>query len=110
VGRRLRARRRDLEDAGADLDMESLFDEVAAALLPFLSTARTTAALSAREGEVALLLADGLSNRAIADRLGLSVGTVRVHVEHILSKLGLRSRVQVATWVREQAAAQRRTA
>ena len=110
LSRRLRLRRRDLTDAAADLDAERLLDEVATALLPFLATPRATAALSAREREVALLLADRLSNRAIAERLGLSVGTVRVHVEHILAKLGLRSRVQVGPWVREQTAAHRRTA
>jgi non-specific serine/threonine protein kinase len=51
--------------------------------------------LSPREREVADLVARGLSNRAIAERLTLSEATVRVHVEHILDKLGLRSRVQV---------------
>jgi DNA-binding CsgD family transcriptional regulator len=57
--------------------------------------------LSPREREVAGLIADGLSNRAIADRLGLSERTIEAHVEHILSKLGFRSRARVATWVTE---------
>jgi non-specific serine/threonine protein kinase len=61
--------------------------------------------LSAREAEVAELLAQDLTNRAIAERLGLSPGTVRVHVEHILHKLGLQSRTQVAHWARAHAAA-----
>jgi DNA-binding CsgD family transcriptional regulator len=57
--------------------------------------------LSPREREVARLIAEGLSNRAIADRLGLSERTIEAHVEHILGKLGFRSRARVATWVTE---------
>jgi pimeloyl-ACP methyl ester carboxylesterase/DNA-binding CsgD family transcriptional regulator len=56
-------------------------------------------ALSPREHEVAKLLAQGLSNREIAERLFLSERTVDNHVSHILAKLGFDSRVQVATWV-----------
>ena len=58
--------------------------------------------LSEREFEVARLIAQDLTNRGIAAELGRSEGTVRVHVEHILRKLGLQSRAQVAHWVREQ--------
>ena len=55
--------------------------------------------LSRREQEVAQLLAHGLSNREIAERLYLSERTVDNHVHHILAKLGFDSRVQVATWL-----------
>jgi DNA-binding SARP family transcriptional activator/DNA-binding CsgD family transcriptional regulator len=55
--------------------------------------------LSARELEVARLVADGLSNPAIASALFISVPTVKTHVSHILAKLGLESRVQLASWV-----------
>jgi DNA-binding CsgD family transcriptional regulator len=55
--------------------------------------------LSRREREVAQLLARGMSNRAIAERLYLSERTVDNHVHHILDKLGFDSRVQVATWL-----------
>jgi pimeloyl-ACP methyl ester carboxylesterase/DNA-binding CsgD family transcriptional regulator len=55
--------------------------------------------LSRREREVAGLLAGGLSNRQIAERLYLSERTVDNHVHHILDKLGFESRVQVATWL-----------
>ena len=55
--------------------------------------------LSKREKEVAQLLATGLSNREIAQRLYLSERTVDNHVHHILDKLGFDSRVQVATWL-----------
>jgi DNA-binding CsgD family transcriptional regulator len=55
--------------------------------------------LTGRERDVARLLAAGRSNREIADTLVISEGTVEVHVKHILSKLGMRSRSQVAAWV-----------
>ena len=58
--------------------------------------------VSPREREVARLIADGLSNRAIAARLGLSERTIEAHVEHILHKLGFRSRAKVAAWVTEE--------
>ena len=54
--------------------------------------------LTPREREIAALVAEGLTNRQIAARLVLSTGTVRIHVERILGKLGMTSRVQVATW------------
>lgn len=55
--------------------------------------------LSARELEVARLAASGLSNPAIASELFVSVATVKTHVSHILGKLGLDSRVQLASWL-----------
>jgi DNA-binding CsgD family transcriptional regulator len=57
------------------------------------------ARLSEREYQVADLLAMGFTNRAIARHLNLSSATVSSHVAHILSKLGFRSRAQVAAWV-----------
>jgi len=58
--------------------------------------------LSAREMEVARLVAEGLSNPAIARRLYLSRPTVASHVAHILTKLGFASRAQIAAWVAGQ--------
>jgi non-specific serine/threonine protein kinase len=62
--------------------------------------------LSPRELEVARLVADGLSNPAIAAELFVSRATVKTHVSHILTKLGLQSRAQVAGWVAEHDANQ----
>jgi non-specific serine/threonine protein kinase len=58
--------------------------------------------LTRRETEIAGLIAEGLTSREIADRLVISVRTAETHTEHILAKLGFKSRVQVATWVAEQ--------
>jgi DNA-binding CsgD family transcriptional regulator len=52
--------------------------------------------LSAREQEVCELLADGRTNREIATMLFISLSTTKVHVKHILEKLGVRSRVEAA--------------
>jgi non-specific serine/threonine protein kinase len=54
--------------------------------------------LSPREREVAALLAEGLSNRQIAERLVVTERTVAAHIEHILNKLGFASRHQVGAW------------
>jgi len=52
--------------------------------------------LSPREAEVAALVAEGLSNKMIADRLCLTVGTVKDHVHSILEKTGLSNRAGIA--------------
>ncbi len=54
--------------------------------------------LSAREQEVASLVAQGLTNKQIAARLVITEGTAANHLAHILNKLGLDSRVQIAAW------------
>jgi DNA-binding CsgD family transcriptional regulator len=54
--------------------------------------------LSVREFEVARLVAEGLTNRAIAERLHLSSRTAENHVQHVLDKLGFDSRSQIAAW------------
>jgi DNA-binding CsgD family transcriptional regulator len=59
--------------------------------------------LTAREGEVAALIARGLSNREIAEALVISESTAEVHVKRILSKLQFKSRSQVATWATQRA-------
>ncbi|MHA4850580.1 protein kinase domain-containing protein [Rhodococcus sp. MSC1_016] len=58
--------------------------------------------LTKREQQVAELIAEGLTNKAIAARLVISQRTAQGHVEHILTKLGFTSRTQVAAWVVEE--------
>jgi DNA-binding CsgD family transcriptional regulator len=57
--------------------------------------------LTPREREVAVLVAQGLTNREIAEALVITEGTAGIHVTHILDKLGFRSRSQVAAWAVE---------
>ncbi|MBO0804912.1 MAG: AAA family ATPase [Nocardiopsaceae bacterium] len=57
-----------------------------------------TSVLTPREAEIAGLIAEGLSNKAIAARLLIVPRTVEAHVEHILDKLGFSSRAQIAAW------------
>ncbi len=52
-----------------------------------------------REVEAARLVAEGLSNQEIADRLGVSRLTVRTHLSHVYDKLGLSNRVELALYV-----------
>jgi DNA-binding NarL/FixJ family response regulator len=58
--------------------------------------------LTAREREVAALIARGRSNREIAAALFLSERTIETHTGHIRDKLGLTSRAQVAAWAIER--------
>jgi DNA-binding NarL/FixJ family response regulator len=58
--------------------------------------------LTSRELEIVGLVAQGMSNKAIGDELGLSDNTVRNHLGSILEKLGLDNRVQVATFALKQ--------
>ena len=55
--------------------------------------------LSPREREVANLIGGGMTNREIADELSISVATVERHASNIFTKLGMRSRSQVAGWI-----------
>jgi len=75
--------------------------------VPFPAEERTPVAtgsasqLTAREHEVAVLVARGLTNRAIADKLVISERTAEGHVEQVRNKLGFHSRSQIAAWVAE---------
>ncbi|MFJ8592770.1 ATP-binding protein [Streptomyces sp. NPDC093598] len=62
----------------------------------------TTVRLTRRESEVAQLVAEGLANQQIADRLVIARRTAEGHVERILGKLGFSNRSQIAAWVTAQ--------
>ena len=60
---------------------------------------RGLSTLSRREAETASLVAQGLSNKAVAAKLMISERTVDSHVLNILNKLGIQSRTEIASWV-----------
>ena len=76
------------------------WEPVLAAMLGFLGEgADQGRRLTRRELEVARLVADGLTNQAIARRLSVAPRTAEAHVENIRRKLEVRSRAQIAAWV-----------
>jgi len=78
-------------------------DEVLAFLQPGQLTGDSVfAALSARERQVLALMADGLSNAGIAERLQISEKTVRNHASNLFDKLGVWSRAQAIVFARER--------
>jgi predicted ATPase/DNA-binding CsgD family transcriptional regulator len=68
---------------------------------PQLESRRAGGGLTPRESQVASLVGRGLTNREIAAALHVSVRTAESHVDHILSRLGLRNRTELAAWADE---------
>jgi two-component system nitrate/nitrite response regulator NarL len=58
--------------------------------------------LTRRELQIVKYIAEGMSNKLIGRKLDIAESTVKVHVKHLLKKLGLRSRVEAAVWMVEQ--------
>ncbi|ANF31654.1 hypothetical protein A0130_08195 [Leifsonia xyli] len=85
--------RRRAEECGAGAVLSR-----ATALEERLADGAETSVLSAREREVATLVATGATNREIGDVLHISSRTVATHVEHILAKLGATRRSEIAAW------------
>jgi DNA-binding NarL/FixJ family response regulator len=65
--------------------------------------AKSAVRMTARERQVIASIADGLSNKEIADRLHIATYTVKSHVHNILEKLALHTRLEVAAYAHEQA-------
>ena len=106
---RLRARRlrRSTHDSGPGIQPLSVaappeIDTAPPPDAPAPTTARRP--LTRRQFEIAGLIAQGLSNDEIANRLVLTPGTVGNHVGHILRRLGARNRAQVASWATQMVA------
>lgn len=74
---------------------------VAGALLPGQQQTPVADLLSDREKQVLRLAAQGLANKQIARRLGISEGTVKVHIGSIFRAIGVRDRTSAALWARE---------
>jgi len=88
------------------LEHEPAWQRFCDAVLAFLEPGRPTAdsafaALSARERQVLALMADGLSNAGIAERLQISEKTVRNHASNLFDKLGVWSRAQAIVFARD---------
>jgi len=97
----LRRARRLAEDGQAisrELGMAPWLERAKAVLRSVEARGVASHPLSRRELEVAMLVADGLSNRGIAERLHLSERTAESHVKNVCDKLGFNSRSQVAAW------------
>ncbi|TVP53882.1 MAG: response regulator [Gemmatimonadales bacterium] len=80
----------------------TLFSEIAwEAVSSGVSTDHGGTMLTPREREVVDLIAEGMSNKAIAERLYISVHTVKSHVRNIMDKLTMNSRLQIAAYVHQ---------
>jgi non-specific serine/threonine protein kinase len=90
-------------DAGAAVG-EAL-QRIEALAAPGPSEGADEAHLTARQEEVAALVARGLTNKEIAHRLGISRFTAETHVRNILERLGAASRSEIATWAARRATA-----
>jgi DNA-binding NarL/FixJ family response regulator len=84
-----------------------LLDRYAATFGPEREPDAGWRALTDREREVVLLIAQGLSNAEIAARLVIAEATVKTHVGRILAKLGLRDRVQIVIYAYESGLVER---
>jgi DNA-binding CsgD family transcriptional regulator len=91
--------------AGAAMTLEQAIDQAPAIVPEGMPVGVRVAVnsgltlLTPREREVARLVSRGLTNREIAEELGIAAATATLHVEHVRGKLGFRSRAQVAVWI-----------
>ncbi len=86
---------REVREGGAPMSRE-IARKVITSFQEPLTTAAEVEDLSPREREILELLAAGFPNKEIADRLGLTDGTVRWHLRHVYHKLHVRSRTEAA--------------
>ncbi len=94
------------EEASSDLPPGVLSSAPSPLLSPRRALQQQFGGLTSREREVARLVAQGKSNRAIADELAVGVSTVEAHISHIFTKLGFSSRAQIAAWAVDKGLAQ----
>ena len=92
----------DAEDASSFVPPGVLSSPPSLPLSPRRAMKQHFGGLTSRERDVARLVAQGKSNRAIADELVVGVSTVEAHISHIFTKLGFSSRAQIAAWAVEK--------
>ena len=85
-----------------------LFSQMAQGSFSIQVDEKQSQELKENEWEIIVQVGRGLSNKEIASALNLSEGTVRNNLSHILSKLGLRDRTQLAIWAVQTGAVNRR--
>jgi len=79
-----------------------LAPKAAQAVLAARAEARPAAELTAREREVLALVGEGLANKQIARRLGISEKTVKAHLTSVFQRIGVTDRTQAALWARRR--------
>jgi DNA-binding NarL/FixJ family response regulator len=90
--------RANQEEDSSDLLPDALSSRPSPPLSPCRALKQQFGGLTSREREVARLVAQGKSNRAIADELVVGVSTVEAHISHIFTKLRFSSRAQITAW------------
>jgi two-component system response regulator DevR len=88
--------------AGATIQAPNVLMHAARSLKPATAAESPGPALSLRESQVISLIADGLTNREIGERLGLAEKTVKNYVSGLLAKLGMERRTQAAVYGAER--------
>jgi DNA-binding NarL/FixJ family response regulator len=86
---------REVRQGGAPMSRE-IARKVITSFQEPVTTAAEVEDLSPREREILELLSAGFANKEIADRVGVSDGTVRWHLRHVYNKLHVRSRTEAA--------------
>ena len=89
---------RETADRLGSPPLQSRADELARTSRARGTTEEAWWPLTAREFEVARLVAEGLTNAEIAERLTIAPKTASAHIEHILAKLGVTRRAEIAAW------------
>jgi predicted ATPase/DNA-binding CsgD family transcriptional regulator len=100
------SREANQEDASSTLPPDAFSSPPSPPLSPRRALQQQFGGLTSREREVARLVAQGKSNRAIADELIVGISTVEAHISHIFTKLGFSSRAQIAAWAVDKGLAQ----
>ncbi len=105
--KRLSAQQFESQIAAAAKGEMVISDSLTAALavslrnVPIGDESHDISRLSPREVDVLYCIANGMSNKQISEQLDISNGTVKVHVKHVLKKLGFSTRVEAALWAND---------
>jgi len=93
---------RKVSDGGQWVENQSLSNALEKMLRREAGARRVATILTERETEIMRLVAQGLSNQVIGERLSIGEGTVKVHVHNIYSKLGISNRVDLTLYAQKK--------